>query len=69
MPLRVELDTRLSDIARANAHAYAAAAPDVPAIEVHNIDAVDYDSPGTPTVIFLLNRFGADTMRLSSPTS
>ncbi|MCM4081159.1 class I SAM-dependent methyltransferase [Paractinoplanes hotanensis] len=59
----VEFDTRLGDIARANAYAYAAAVPDAPAITVHTIDAVDFQFPGTPSVIFLFNPFGADTLK------
>ncbi|WP_127506185.1 class I SAM-dependent methyltransferase [Actinoplanes solisilvae] len=55
----VELDTRLSDIARTNAAAAPTADTDV---TVHNLDAATYDWPATPTVIFLFNPFGADTL-------
>jgi predicted RNA methylase len=60
----VELDARLSGIARNNGYAHAAAIglPE-PGVTVVNSDAADYRFPPEPTVVFLFNPFGADTLR------
>ena len=60
----VELDRRLTGIARSNADTFAAAAawPDNP-ISVVNSDAIAYPFPPLPTVVFLFNPFGANTLR------
>jgi predicted RNA methylase len=60
----VELDPRLSGIARSNGYAHAAAAGlNEPAVTVVNNDAADFPFPPVPTVVFLFNPFGADTLR------
>jgi predicted RNA methylase len=60
----VELDPRLSGIARSNAYAHAAAGglPE-PAVAVVNNDAAGFRFPPVPTVVFLFNPFGADTLQ------
>nr|WP_239080348.1 class I SAM-dependent methyltransferase [Actinoplanes brasiliensis] len=51
----VELDDRLSHIARANTAG-------LPAATVLTTDAVDYAFPADPSVVFLFNPFGAATL-------
>ena len=59
----VELDPRLSGIAHNNAAAYAAASPGGdPVISVVNTDAATHTFPPVPTVVFMFNPFGADTL-------
>nr|WP_221383152.1 class I SAM-dependent methyltransferase [Actinoplanes polyasparticus] len=59
----VELDARLSAVGRSNAFAYAAASNhSEPVIAVVTTDAVDYTLPPSPTVVFLFNPFGPDTL-------
>ena len=61
----VELDLRLTGIARRNIrwYAFAAAAQSRQCpITVVNSDAVAYEFPTVPTVVFLFNPFGADTL-------
>jgi predicted RNA methylase len=60
----VELDPDLAQVARRNIAAYTAAKPQwTGTIEVVEGDAARYELPGTPTVLFLFNPFGADTLR------
>ena len=60
----VELNPRLAEIARSNVRAFAEAAPSQQcAVGVFCGDAVTYEFPPTPTVVFLFNPFGADTLR------
>lgn len=59
----VELDSRLAEVARENAHAFART-PGVPrdAIEVFDQDAAEFEFPHRPTALFMYNPFGAETM-------
>jgi SAM-dependent methyltransferase len=60
----VELDPDLTQVARRNIGAYTAAKPQwTGTIEVIEADAARYEFPDTPTVLFLFNPFGADTLR------
>jgi predicted RNA methylase len=60
----VELDPDLAQVARRNIAAYTAVKPQwTGTIEVVEGDAARYELPGTPTVLFLFNPFGPDTLR------
>jgi predicted RNA methylase len=62
----VELDPGPADAARPNISAYAAAFPQrAGTIELVETDAARYDFPAVPTMVFLFNPFGADTLRAS----
>ncbi len=59
----VELNSRLVPIAERNAAAYVRRGAAVSPIQVIHGDAVAYDFPDAPTVLFMFNPFGADTLR------
>ncbi|HWG98678.1 MAG TPA: class I SAM-dependent methyltransferase [Pilimelia sp.] len=61
----VELDARLVEVARANVRTFEAGNPRYAGrIEVRHGDAATVELPDGPTVVFLFNSFGPDTLRL-----
>jgi SAM-dependent methyltransferase len=60
----VELDAGLADTARRNIKAYENASPGrAGVVEVVAVDAAAFVPPAGPTVVFLFNPFGEDTLR------
>lgn len=60
----VELDPTLADDAARNVRAYESSTPErTGIIEVVGADAARYEFPAEPTVLFLFNPFGEDTLR------
>jgi SAM-dependent methyltransferase len=59
----VELNSRLVPVAERNAAAYVRRGSAVSPIQVIHGDAVAFEFPKAPTVLFMFNPFGADTLR------
>jgi SAM-dependent methyltransferase len=59
----VELNDRLVRVAESNAAEYARRHPDAARIEAVLGDVVDFEWPESPTVVFLYNPFGAETLK------
>ena len=65
----VELDRRLAAVAERNVRSFVAGRPGYAGVMSVSVgDAADHPLPGGPTVVFLFNPFGGDTLRAAART-